>query len=159
MLGPYAPARNFGTRNRDSEKLPQDLPGYLAYMTRETLKSVTGSMNEIFSGTENFFFQMNRRLAYERAMRDLAAWMPPAAAPWMAAMPQSWTGFSPHQFGAFPVWQPHRQQFPFMSMTTATMPPYAFPPYAASLAPYYTAMPMQTHPSIWSFNPHLTRYM
>jgi hypothetical protein len=130
----------------------------MAYMTREALKSVTGSMKEICSGTENFFFQMNRMLAYERAMRDLAAWIPPAAAPWMAAMPQSWTGYSPHQFGAFPVWQP-RQQFPFMSMTPAIMPHYAFPPYAANLSPYYAAMPAPVHPSLWSFNPHLARYM
>lgn len=159
MLGFYTPMLNFDRPRCDSKKLPHDWPEYLVYMIREALKSVTGSMNEICSGTENFFLQMNRMLAYERTMRDLAAWTLPAAAPWMSAMPQSWTGFAPHQLGAMSTWQPQRQHFPFMSMTTAVMPPYAFQPFAASLAPYYAAMPVPVHPSIWSFNPHLTRYM
>lgn len=159
MLSFYTPTRNFESQKRDRINLPQDWSDYLVYMTREALKSVTGSMNEICSGTENFFLQMNRMLAYERTMRDLAAWTLPAAAPWMSAMPQSWTGFAPHQLGAIPSWQPLRQHFPFMSMTSVVMQPYTLPSCAASLAPYYATMPVPVHPSIWSFNPHLTRYM
>ncbi len=154
MLGFYTPASNTATPKRDSGKLPHDWPDYWVYMTREALKSVTGTMNEICSGTENVFFQMNRMLAYERMVRGLAAWTLPVAAPWMAAMPQSWTGFSPHQLGAMPMWQPYRQHFPLMGMTPAIMPPYA-----VSSAPFNASIPVPVYPSIWSFNPHLTRYM
>src|SRR5512138_3695697 len=121
MLSLYTSSRSADGPGRDGGKLPHDWPDYLTYMTREALKSVTGSMSEICSGPENFFLKMNRTLAYERTMRDLAAWT--------ASMPQGWTGSSPNQlgsFGAMSLWQPRGRQFPFVGMTPGLMPPYQY---------------------------------
>jgi hypothetical protein len=159
MLGFYTPHFNSGVPRSSSGKLPDDWPDYMVYMAREALKSVAGSMNEICSGTENYFFQMNRILTYERTMRDFASWTLPGAAPWMAAMPQSWTGFYPHQLGTMPAWQPHQKHFPLMGVTPGFMPSYAYPPYLPGLPPYYAAVQTPSYPSLWSFNPYLTRYM
>ena len=140
-----------------STKLPDDMSEYMVYMTREALSSFTSSMSKMCSGTENFFHQMSCMLAYERTMRNLTSWTMPATAPWMSAMPHSWTSFAPQTMAGMPFWNQQYQPFPFMGLSTMTTLGQSFPPYTASVPAYYSAMAM--HPSSWSYNPYLSKFV
>ncbi|NJM33788.1 MAG: hypothetical protein HC850_02725 [Rhodomicrobium sp.] len=74
-----------------NEPLPDDLPEYIVYVTRNALLSVTTSLTKVFGETHETLARINHLLAFERFMRAAVAWQTP---------------IFPAVFSPFQVWQP-----------------------------------------------------
>lgn len=164
MLNSYRAPFYFPPADRRSSQLPEDFPEYIVYMTREALKSMTSSMQRVYSGAEDYLFHVNQWLAYERSFRALQSWGVPAPMPWIAAMPQSWTGYSPQQSGLafFPgQLNPGTSFFsvPVIAPATRAFSPgaYAFAPFTSNAPiPYTTMIPL---PALWGFTPSFPKFV
>ncbi len=144
--GSYALMAPFGFPaplwRRDDEatvkSLPGDYPGYLVYVTRETLLAATTSLSTISAEVRDFFFKISQMLAFERMMREFFFWTVPGA--------QIWPFVTPAAF-AMPI----RQEPPLLPYWGTPLPalsrPQAKPaatdgfsmPDLTSIAPVYSA--------------------
>ena len=85
VINPFASAEP-GNRQPDEEPLPDDLPAFLVYMTRNALFAGTDALSRAWTEIYKYFLQLRLLLALERMMREMLAWQ--AANPMM----QFWSG-------------------------------------------------------------------
>lgn len=59
---------------RASKPLPDDLPDYMVYMTRNALLTVTEPLADAFKQIHDFFMRVSQMLAFERLIRSMTPW-------------------------------------------------------------------------------------
>lgn len=141
LLVPFPAATESKKKAPSAEPLPDDLPDYLVYVTRNALLAGTTSLTKASTEAYDFFTKLCQFLAFERFMRSVAAWWMPGMTPfymngvqpWMIAAPQQQPTLLPFWgFGA-PL-APAKVQNPFA--VNIQQPPRA----AASPASDFAAM-------------------
>lgn len=126
---------------RAQDRLPDDFPDYLVFVTRHSLLAFTTSLTDISSDAHTFFVRLNYAFAMERMMRTFMLWSMPGAA--AASTPlsvlQSW----------FPAVSPAPKLLPYFGVQQWPQPipslpaqqHYATPQNAGqSVATAYAAM-------------------
>jgi hypothetical protein len=83
-MPPFAAMRVAAYRHREPvPSLPDDFPGYLVYVTRETLRGSTTSLSQVSAQIRDHFLMLNQMLVFDRMLRGFAPWAVPAAyGPW-----------------------------------------------------------------------------
>jgi hypothetical protein len=126
---------------RAQEKLPDDFPAYLVFVTKHSLLAFTTSLTDVSSDAHSFFVKVNYAFAMERMMRTFMMWAMPgaAAAPTPLNALQSW----------FSAASPVPQQSPYFDarqlqqlLSPPPAPQHRVTPQDAgqSVAAAYTAM-------------------
>lgn len=142
--GPYhllTPHPIFQPRRRTvtEARLPDDLPGYLVYVTRNALLGATTSLTKASGDAHSFFSNLNQMLMFERMMRTFLSWGVPSATASGFAMPQPWLLSAPQPqllsfWGtnpALPIAQSYRGNDATQSLALAQT---SFPVFAAMMA-------------------------
>lgn len=104
LLVPFPRLAEPVSRVSPAEPLPDDLPDYLVYVTRNALLAATTSLTKGSTETHSFFVKLCQVLAFDRFMRSVTAWWMPAMAPLYASAAQSWMMAAPKQPTLAPFW-------------------------------------------------------
>ncbi len=153
LLVPFPKPSVSPSRISPEEPLPEDLPDYLVYVTRNALLATTTSLTKAATETCNFFCQLCQYLAFERFMRSVAAWWMPGVAPFYMGGVQPWTMSTAPKSTYLPFWG--------TNATPALPKPQngfggATPPFAAAASEpdVYSAM-MAMPAAFFAFTPML----
>lgn len=104
LMVPFPKPSESAGRVSPEEPLPDDLPDYLVYMTRNALLATTTSLTKTATETHNFFFKLCQFLAFERFMRSVAAWWMPGIAPFYMGGVQPWMMPAAPESSYLPFW-------------------------------------------------------
>ena len=104
LLVPFPKSSESAVRVLPEKPLPDDLPDYLVYVTRNALLATTTSLTKAATETRNLFCQLCQYLAFERFMRSVAAWWMPGIAPFYMGGVQPWIMPAAQEWRYLPFW-------------------------------------------------------
>ena len=155
---PFGPMRALFYRGeRAGNRLPDDYPDYLVYVTRETLLGSTTSLSRVSTQVHDYFSALNQMLAFDRMLRSFAPWAVPGA---YGAWPQLNTrqpwAFLPtrQEPPLLPYWGSRVPALPKPRSAPAPARSYSQPDAALFAASYATAISVSA--AFLAFTPMMT---